>query len=131
MSSSHYSVTRCRSQPFADRFEAFEYDGRFFINPGSATGAFSPLWTPPSTSTDSSTSNGGEPKANGAEASEGGDTQTMASSSTPKEESDTMDKGEGAAAKQHKPDPASLSTYPPTPIPSFALLDIQGTVVVT
>lgn len=29
-----------------NRFEAFEYDSRFFINPGSATGAFSPLWTP-------------------------------------------------------------------------------------
>lgn len=26
------------------RFEAFEFDGRFFINPGSATGAWSGLW---------------------------------------------------------------------------------------
>lgn len=27
------------------RFEAFESEGRFFINPGSATGAWSGLWT--------------------------------------------------------------------------------------
>ena len=26
------------------RFEAFEAEGRFFINPGSATGAWSGLW---------------------------------------------------------------------------------------
>ncbi|WVQ82382.1 hypothetical protein IAT38_004510 [Cryptococcus sp. DSM 104549] len=26
------------------RFEAFEFDGRFFVNPGSATGAWSGLW---------------------------------------------------------------------------------------
>jgi vacuolar protein sorting-associated protein 29 len=25
------------------QFESFEYDGRFFVNPGSATGAFSTL----------------------------------------------------------------------------------------
>lgn len=25
------------------KFEAFEHDGKFFINPGSITGAFSPL----------------------------------------------------------------------------------------
>ena len=29
------------------RFEAYEYEGRFFINPGSATGAFSPGWWAP------------------------------------------------------------------------------------
>lgn len=26
------------------RFEAFEFEGRFFVNPGSATGAWSGLW---------------------------------------------------------------------------------------
>lgn len=26
------------------RFEAYEYDGRFYVNPGSATGAWSSLW---------------------------------------------------------------------------------------
>ncbi|KAL1973088.1 hypothetical protein VTN31DRAFT_6630 [Thermomyces dupontii] len=28
------------------RFEAFELDGRFFVNPGSATGAFTTNWLP-------------------------------------------------------------------------------------
>lgn len=27
-----------------DRFEAFEFEQRFFVNPGSATGAWSGLW---------------------------------------------------------------------------------------
>ncbi len=26
------------------RFEAFDYEGRFYVNPGSATGAWSGLW---------------------------------------------------------------------------------------
>jgi hypothetical protein len=26
------------------RFQAVEYDGRFFVNPGSATGAWTGLW---------------------------------------------------------------------------------------
>jgi vacuolar protein sorting-associated protein 29 len=30
--------------PAASRFEAFEYEGRFYVNPGSATGAWSSLW---------------------------------------------------------------------------------------
>lgn len=117
-----------RSQP---SFEAFEYDGRFFINPGSATGAFSPLWTPPAPAADPAETaeetapNGTEGKAAGADeaASSNGekaeDAKSPASNETPAPKADA------------KPDPASLSTYPPTPIPSFALLDIQGTVVVT
>lgn len=28
----------------APRFEAFEFDGRFFVNPGSATGAWSGVY---------------------------------------------------------------------------------------
>lgn len=28
------------------RFEAFELEGRFFVNPGSATGAFTTNWLP-------------------------------------------------------------------------------------
>lgn len=32
------------------RFEAFEFDGRFFVNPGSATGAWAPVW--PATASD-------------------------------------------------------------------------------
>lgn len=115
----------------ATSFEAFEYDGRFFINPGSATGAFSPLWTPPAPAADAAesaeeaTPNGTEGKADGTDeaAASNGEKADGAKSPTSKETP--------AAHADAKPDPASLSTYPPTPIPSFALLDIQGTVVVT
>lgn len=94
-----------------DRFEAFEYDSRFFVNPGSATGAFSPLWTPPqapSTKSADSTSPAGATQE----------------SDQAKPEDASLD------PLSAKLTPLATSSYPPTPTPSFALLDIQGTVVV-
>jgi len=38
---------RSRRKDNNGRFEAFELEGRFFINPGSATGAFSTNYFPP------------------------------------------------------------------------------------
>lgn len=93
---------------FSNRFEAFEYDSRFFINPGSATGAFSPLWIPPIITSSVEI----EPK--------GGEVDEK--------------KVEELESEKSIPSLAPLAasiTHPPTPTPSFALLDIQGTVVVS
>lgn len=96
------------------RFETFEYDGRFFINPGSATGAFSPFWTPaplpPST-----------------------EAPVEAVSEMAITEKDKAIKEETQKVEEtmtSKPS-ATSSTYPPSPTPSFALLDVQGMSVVT
>ncbi|ORY87522.1 Metallo-dependent phosphatase-like protein [Leucosporidium creatinivorum] len=113
------------------RFEAFEYDGRFFINPGSATGAFSPLWTPPAPAADPAET-AEEPAPNGTEGKAAASDEAAASSNEKADDTKSPASNETPAPQtDSKPDPASLSTYPPTPIPSFALLDIQGTVVVT
>jgi len=93
------------------RFEAFEYDSRFFINPGSASGAFTPFWTPsatPPTPVDIDAEEGAEGGAEGETAKE-------------------------AAPPAPKPTEGETkgSAQPAGPIPSFALLDIQGAVVVT
>ena len=93
------------------RFEAYEYDGRFFVNPGSATGAFSPFWT-------------ATPAEPVAEAPTEEDTKSK------EEESKARPAAEGSESKDAAP-PASADAQPPTPIPSFALLDIQGAVVIT
>ncbi|GAA5853514.1 hypothetical protein JCM5353_000829 [Sporobolomyces roseus] len=90
------------------RFEAFESDNRFFLNPGSATGSFSPLWTPPPTPPSTSTP------------------PTTSSPSAPTEES-TSTKSESAKEDGKEEEKEKLEG----PTPSFALLDIQGNVVVT
>ncbi|GAA5885684.1 hypothetical protein JCM16303_003113 [Sporobolomyces ruberrimus] len=113
------------------RFEAFESDNRFFLNPGSATGAFSPLWTPPS--------NAAPPTSSSAPASSSPPPTTTDSSSSPP----TTTEESGKTSESKPTEPESTSTPPPPPppaqqpkeetgpTPSFALLDIQGNVVVT
>lgn len=110
-----------------DRFEAFEEGGRFFVNPGSATGAFSPLWTPP-------------PPPSTVIAASSAPTSPPPSTAAPDLKPDTAQPSNGTAlasddATRLAPPisaaaSAPSSTYPPEPTPSFALLDIQGTVVV-
>jgi hypothetical protein len=45
-----HAISNSRSRLFIEfrdphsRFQAVEYDGRFFVNPGSATGAWTGLW---------------------------------------------------------------------------------------
>ena len=85
------------------------------MNPGSATGAFSPLWTPSSTS----------PLSVDAPAPPTDATDAVAAD--PAEEADAAAPPPPTVALNDK----DSSSYPPTPTPSFALLDIQGTVVVT
>jgi vacuolar protein sorting-associated protein 29 len=102
-------------------FEAFEFEGRFFLNPGSATGAFLPGYVPvPSSMASASNS----PKT---------DTHAEAESTTNSPSS--PDAAATAPAESTTiittTTPSSSSTDPPRPTPSFALLDIQGTVVVT
>ncbi|SGY99625.1 BQ5605_C034g11294 [Microbotryum silenes-dioicae] len=127
------------------RFEAFEYDGRFFINPGSATGAFSPHWTPPATtppttinqpstssttgveSTTSSTTSTLSTGTKTAEEGRPGSEATAAGTTDPKAEG----KRNGAGEEEEAETEQDQFMEPPSPTPSFALLDIQGNVVVT
>ncbi|GAA5921881.1 hypothetical protein JCM3775_003398 [Rhodotorula graminis] len=104
------------------RFEAFEAQGRFFLNPGSATGAFSPLWTPapPSAAATAEGSGGAAAEGDAAHSKEG-----------EKDGAEGAARGaEGADGKQDgEADDEEDEDEGPTP--SFALLDIQGNVVVT
>ncbi|GAA6048827.1 hypothetical protein JCM3770_003641 [Rhodotorula araucariae] len=104
------------------RFEAFEAQGRFFLNPGSATGAFSPLWTPAHTDS--------RPAPTGGAAEEGGanreDEKKDGEAATVAGEQGTAG---GGKAKEGAEEDAEGEDEGPTP--SFALLDIQGNVVVT
>ncbi|KAA1087145.1 Vacuolar protein sorting-associated protein 29 [Puccinia graminis f. sp. tritici] len=149
------------------RFEAFEFESKFFINPGSATGAFTPTWpiSPPhkSSSTNpsslkspqNSTTTPTHPSTKSPNGSTTSPTQSTRSlthqnsstdqsksptnpnaqldqpSTEPNENSRNVPPEDHSSSQDQKPidDPDSL--YPPGPIPSFALLDIQGSVVVT
>lgn len=127
------------------RFEAFESDNRFFLNPGSATGAFSPFWTPPppppsstvSAPTSSTPSNVASPTTgtNGSDSAESKEAQKSTTTTTSttttgtKSSSPARQQPEGTLSRSDSraPSPEAVSS----PIPSFALLDIQGNVVVT
>ncbi|GAA5903220.1 hypothetical protein JCM5296_001209 [Sporobolomyces johnsonii] len=114
------------------RFEAFESDNRFFLNPGSATGAFSPLWTPPpvsSPSTPLAAPSSSDPAASPSPA----DAPTPAEGAK-QDGQEPATNGNGKADEQKDSregdkDPKRAGDEGPTP--SFALLDIQGNVVVT
>ena len=134
-----------RPWPSRDRFEAFESDGRFFLNPGSATGAFTPLWTPTTPSAaaastapaDSSAADASNATASAASEKTAsrpqGPSPTASESDTKKENSAGTN---GAGGKEAGSADASTAAAADTklddgPTPSFALLDIQGNVVVT
>jgi vacuolar protein sorting-associated protein 29 len=149
------------------RFEAFEFESKFFINPGSATGAFTPTWpiSPPHKSSSTNASSLKSPQhsttapthpstksPNGSTTSPTQSTRSLTHqnssadpskspshpngqqdqpSTEPNENSRNVPPEDHSSSQDQKPieDPDSL--YPPGPIPSFALLDIQGSVVVT
>ncbi|BGP18437.1 hypothetical protein JCM10213_001684 [Rhodosporidiobolus nylandii] len=94
------------------RYEAFEADGRFFLNPGSATGAFSPNFVPPPPPEPA-------PAAAPAADGEGGG----------EEKKEKEEERREPRAEKEKEDDDEPQEQGPTP--SFALLDIQGNVVVT
>ncbi|CEH18714.1 related to vps29-involved in vacuolar protein sorting [Ceraceosorus bombacis] len=142
------------------RFEAFETEGRFFINPGSATGAWSAVWPltkeePEKAREASEAEQGKKADDNEEEAtkkSPEGDaaqqTKTEVAQETKKDEADRKPTPEDvkedgsetrAEAKsgddedddEEKKEPPVEPIAAPDPTPSFALLDIQGAVVVT
>jgi len=84
--------------------QAIEYDGRFFLNPGTATGAWTGAW------------NGAKPGF-----SKGAASYTPSANTNPTGEKATEGMVEGIKMISPNGDPT----------PSFALMDIQGTVVVT
>ena len=94
------------------KFEAFEFEGRFFINPGSATGAFtfSKLGNSAATAKGESGPGADDDKEN---VQEGAST-----------EAETK-RQQQQAKLQADPDSINSTT------PSFALMDIQGNNVVT
>ncbi|GAA6003444.1 retromer subunit VPS29 [Rhodotorula paludigena] len=125
------------------RFEAFEADGRFFLNPGSATGAFSPLWTPapapapeatgaaasvPGASAEGAGEAESKDEAGAARAGAGGAEGTAAGAAEAKE---GAAEGAGDKAGSGAQDGQEEDEVEDGPTPSFALLDIQGNVVVT
>ncbi|PLW11429.1 hypothetical protein PCANC_13098 [Puccinia coronata f. sp. avenae] len=146
------------------RFEAFEFESKFFINPGSATGAFTPTWpiSPPRKSgstnpslkspklpTSNTTAHPDNKSPNGSTTSptqsskslHNPDQQQNKSPGNPPGKEQDLDssqvtepnpssQADGPSPDQNPSDDPDL-LHPPGPIPSFALLDIQGSVVVT
>lgn len=111
------------------RFEAFEAQGRFFLNPGSATGAFSPLWTPaPVPAAPAPGAAGGAAAAAGGEAAAQGEEGSKKEAVEGAKDGKACG-GDGDAVKEDEQEEEDEEEEGPTP--SFALLDIQGNVVVT
>lgn len=140
------------------RFDAFEREGRFFVNPGSATGAWSSVWPiradgdeeqeeENKQATDAKEHqedkeapvdaaealNQKAAQKEGVEAKEDKDAKSTTSNDEKSKKDESSDKATDDKAKdkvkdkapQREPKPA------PEPTPSFALLDIQGAVIVT
>ncbi|EST05513.1 Calcineurin-like phosphoesterase superfamily domain protein [Kalmanozyma brasiliensis GHG001] len=123
------------------RFEAFELEGRFFVNPGSATGAWHPTWPLRDPASVAALAEKAAAKAKDDNAAAG----KKADDPKAKKGAKTADskKGDDAAtdkatdanaddkAGDAKAEEVEEAKEAPAPIPSFALLDIQGAVVVT
>ncbi|KAK9893271.1 Metallo-dependent phosphatase [Cystobasidium minutum MCA 4210] len=96
------------------KFEAFEFEGRFFLNPGSATGAF--------TFAKLGNTSGKANEKNGAAEND-------------EDKENKQDGGDSANADSNAATQATKATANPdsvnSTIPSFALMDIQGSNVVT
>jgi vacuolar protein sorting-associated protein 29 len=110
------------------KFEAFEFEGRFFINPGSATGAFT---------FSNLTSALANSKALGTDAEKAGEAGSSevngVGSGTGSNGNGAGDNGEAETASSA---PAAQRTAPSLKetqgsTPSFALMDLQGNNVVT
>ncbi|TKY85790.1 hypothetical protein EX895_005331 [Sporisorium graminicola] len=129
------------------RFEAFELEGRFFVNPGSATGAWHPTWPlkdPASVAALAEKAAAkaeedvvvvdkkGDKKAQDAKAKKSAKAaDTKKSDDTAKDKTSDSKDGETNKDNAEDADEEEEAKEAPGPVPSFALLDIQGAVVVT
>ncbi|PWY99008.1 Metallo-dependent phosphatase [Testicularia cyperi] len=132
------------------RFEAFELEGRFFVNPGSATGAWHPIWPlkdPASVAaaaaaaadkTKSKADSKATTKPDDDKANSGNGKKDDDKKADKKGDSKTDSSAASGAAKNEAGDDQDDDEEDdqdikeaPAPVPSFALLDIQGAVVVT
>ncbi|CDU22721.1 related to VPS29-involved in vacuolar protein sorting [Sporisorium scitamineum] len=129
------------------RFEAFELEGRFFVNPGSATGAWHPTWPlrdPASVAAladkaaaraneeAAAADKKGDKKADDAKAKKNAKaSDTNKSDDAAKDKTNDSKDGETNKDGDGDDDTEEEAEEAPAPVPSFALLDIQGAVVVT
>ncbi|SOV09263.1 related to VPS29 - involved in vacuolar protein sorting [Ustilago sp. UG-2017a] len=132
------------------RFEAFELEGRFFVNPGSATGAWHPTWPLRDPASVAALAEKAAAKAKEEAATAEKKAEKKAEDTKAKKNAKTTDtKKADDATKDNSSDSKDASKdgeenkaaedggdeeeakQAPGPVPSFALLDIQGAVVVT
>ncbi|KAJ1029080.1 hypothetical protein NDA18_002708 [Ustilago nuda] len=132
------------------RFEAFELEGRFFVNPGSATGAWHPTWPLRDPASVAALAEKAASKAKQGAATAEKKQEKKAEDTKAKKNAKTTDtKKADDATKDNSSDSKDASKdrqqnkaaqdggdeeeakQAPGPVPSFALLDIQGAVVVT
>lgn len=130
------------------RVEAYQLEGKFFVNPGSATGAFYTGWPDPDEveEEEGQEEKEEEEKSNGASSDKSKEettTATATTSSATKESKDdesntTSEKTSGSTEENDKKQSSGNGVTkkiievaePKDPIPSFCLLDIQGSVCV-
>lgn len=108
----------------AHRVEAFELDGKFFVSPGSATGAFS---------VEKYTDDGVEDEEDEAEeaVANGNKDEKEDKKDDKKDEEKSEEKGDSEKnGDSEKEAEEAKITEPSEAIPSFCLLDIQGSVCV-
>ncbi|GAA5908534.1 hypothetical protein JCM6882_001292 [Rhodosporidiobolus microsporus] len=121
------------------RFEAFESDGRFFLNPGSATGAFSPYFTPAASTSSQPPAQASATATNGSASDAAGEGEAKKADEEKKKDGKAEgEEGNEGEDKENEPrrssdkfDEDDAVGEEEGPTPSFALLDIQGNVVVT
>lgn len=106
------------------RVEAFELDGKFFVSPGSATGAFS---VEKHLDDERDDEEEDEVVENGQEKDGEHKNGETKDESTKEDKSEDKDKDE---TKEEEGSEEAKVTEPSDPVPSFCLLDIQGSVCV-
>ncbi|CDR41078.1 CYFA0S06e01200g1_1 [Cyberlindnera fabianii] len=97
------------------KVEAYALEGKFFVNPGSATGAFTTEW--PDVDLDED------------EKKEGEETEDKEENEDKKEDPDKEDKEEEAKEEEDGNDDDDEAEETNDIIPSFTLLDVQGSVI--